>query len=181
MQGHAYIFSFPLNRWDSWGSEWLSNLSGVTQPVVLELRCSSILPPQRAELGSASTWVPCPILEGDAHLEVLIVSGQSVFDVLDGEEMRRARTRANPYEMIRGVFFLNRFADVPLPCPDMYCCTFHLSLSFPYIWCTELHFSVFVAGRQWRWLTWILCLIACLQIRGTLVGWEQYSVCEFIA
>lgn len=33
---------------------------------------------------------------------------QSVFDELDGEEMRRARTRSNPYEMIRGVFFLNR-------------------------------------------------------------------------
>ncbi|XP_063161020.1 cap-specific mRNA (nucleoside-2'-O-)-methyltransferase 1 isoform X2 [Candoia aspera] len=35
---------------------------------------------------------------------------KSVFDVLDGEEMRRARTRSNPYEMIRGVFFLNRAA-----------------------------------------------------------------------
>ncbi len=30
---------------------------------------------------------------------------KSVFDELDGEEMRRARTRSNPYEMIRGVFF----------------------------------------------------------------------------
>uniref|UniRef100_A0A452TYF3 Cap-specific mRNA (nucleoside-2'-O-)-methyltransferase 1 n=1 Tax=Ursus maritimus TaxID=29073 RepID=A0A452TYF3_URSMA len=47
---------------------------------------------------------------GDAHLDFLTLSGQSVFDVLDGEEMRRARTRANPYEMIRGVFFLNRAA-----------------------------------------------------------------------
>lgn len=37
---------------------------------------------------------------------------QSVFDELDGEEMRRARTRSNPYEMIRGVFFLNRFAKL---------------------------------------------------------------------
>ncbi|XP_066474731.1 cap-specific mRNA (nucleoside-2'-O-)-methyltransferase 1 [Tiliqua scincoides] len=35
---------------------------------------------------------------------------KSVFDELDGEEMRRARTRSNPYEMIRGVFFLNRAA-----------------------------------------------------------------------
>ncbi|XP_038617216.1 cap-specific mRNA (nucleoside-2'-O-)-methyltransferase 1 [Tachyglossus aculeatus] len=35
---------------------------------------------------------------------------KSVFDVLDKEEMRRARTRANPYEMIHGVFFLNRAA-----------------------------------------------------------------------
>lgn len=37
---------------------------------------------------------------------------QSVFDELDGEEMRRARTRSNPYEMIRGAFFLNRFAEL---------------------------------------------------------------------
>ncbi|KAL8185643.1 UNVERIFIED_CONTAM: Cap-specific mRNA (nucleoside-2'-O-)-methyltransferase 1, partial [Gekko kuhli] len=35
---------------------------------------------------------------------------KSVFDELDGEEMRRARTRSNPYEMIRGAFFLNRAA-----------------------------------------------------------------------
>ncbi len=33
---------------------------------------------------------------------------QSVFDNLEGEEMRRARTRSNPYEMIRGGIFLNR-------------------------------------------------------------------------
>ncbi|XP_051009353.1 cap-specific mRNA (nucleoside-2'-O-)-methyltransferase 1 [Acomys russatus] len=39
-----------------------------------------------------------------------VLKCKSVFDILDGEEMRRARTRANPYEMIRGVFFLNRAA-----------------------------------------------------------------------
>ncbi|XP_075411290.1 cap-specific mRNA (nucleoside-2'-O-)-methyltransferase 1 isoform X2 [Tenrec ecaudatus] len=39
-----------------------------------------------------------------------VLQCKTVFDVLDGEEMRRARTRANPYEMIRGVFFLNRAA-----------------------------------------------------------------------
>ncbi|KAK6488700.1 cap-specific mRNA (nucleoside-2'-O-)-methyltransferase 1-like isoform X1 [Huso huso] len=35
---------------------------------------------------------------------------KSVFDELEGEEMRRARTRSNPYETIRGAFFLNRAA-----------------------------------------------------------------------
>ncbi|KAM9445248.1 cap-specific mRNA (nucleoside-2'-O-)-methyltransferase 1 [Clarias gariepinus] len=35
---------------------------------------------------------------------------KSVFDNLEGEEMRRARTRSNPYETIRGAFFLNRAA-----------------------------------------------------------------------
>lgn len=43
---------------------------------------------------------------------ILFLFMQSVFDELDGEEMRRARTRSNPYEMIRGVFFLNRFAEL---------------------------------------------------------------------
>lgn len=33
---------------------------------------------------------------------------QTVFDDLEGEEMRRARTRSNPYETIRGGIFLNR-------------------------------------------------------------------------
>lgn len=79
---------------------------------------------ESCEPGSLSSQVSCPIPEGGAYLEVLILSEQSVFDVLDGEEMRRARTRANPYEMIRGVFFLNRFADISLPSPDMHCSTF---------------------------------------------------------
>ncbi|KAK5852953.1 hypothetical protein PBY51_006784 [Eleginops maclovinus] len=35
---------------------------------------------------------------------------KSVFDNLEGEEMRRARTRSNPYETIRGGIFLNRAA-----------------------------------------------------------------------
>lgn len=35
---------------------------------------------------------------------------KTVFDNLEGEEMRRARTRSNPYEMIRGGIFLNRAA-----------------------------------------------------------------------
>ncbi|XP_035534581.1 cap-specific mRNA (nucleoside-2'-O-)-methyltransferase 1 [Morone saxatilis] len=35
---------------------------------------------------------------------------KTVFDNLEGEEMRRARTRSNPYETIRGGIFLNRAA-----------------------------------------------------------------------
>jgi cap1 methyltransferase len=35
---------------------------------------------------------------------------QSVFDELQPEELRRARTRSNPFETIRGAFFLNRAA-----------------------------------------------------------------------
>ncbi|XP_066451385.1 cap-specific mRNA (nucleoside-2'-O-)-methyltransferase 1 [Eleutherodactylus coqui] len=39
-----------------------------------------------------------------------VLECKSAFDELEGEEMRRARTRSNPYEMIRGVFFINRAA-----------------------------------------------------------------------
>ncbi|KAL3872951.1 hypothetical protein ACJMK2_036120 [Sinanodonta woodiana] len=39
-----------------------------------------------------------------------ILQCKSVFDNLEPEEMRRARTRSNPYETIRGAFFLNRAA-----------------------------------------------------------------------
>ncbi|KAG8429653.1 hypothetical protein GDO86_019589, partial [Hymenochirus boettgeri] len=46
---------------------------------------------------------------GDKLLTSLLQC-KSSFDELEGEEMRRARTRSNPYEMIRGVFFLNRAA-----------------------------------------------------------------------
>ncbi|XP_029422801.1 cap-specific mRNA (nucleoside-2'-O-)-methyltransferase 1 isoform X1 [Nannospalax galili] len=46
----------------------------------------------------------------DEELLHSVLQCKSMFDILNGEEMRRARTRANPYEMIRGVFFLNRAA-----------------------------------------------------------------------
>lgn len=39
-----------------------------------------------------------------------VINAKRVFDHLDGVEMRRARTRCNPYETIRGAFFLNRAA-----------------------------------------------------------------------
>ncbi|XP_072911899.1 cap-specific mRNA (nucleoside-2'-O-)-methyltransferase 1 [Hemitrygon akajei] len=46
--------------------------------------------------------------DGDLLRDVLRC--KSVFDELEGEEMRRARTKSNPFETIRGVFFLNRAA-----------------------------------------------------------------------
>ena len=35
---------------------------------------------------------------------------KSVFDELEGAEMRKARTHSNPFELIKGVFFQNRAA-----------------------------------------------------------------------
>ncbi|KAJ9582234.1 hypothetical protein L9F63_003363, partial [Diploptera punctata] len=39
-----------------------------------------------------------------------VLSSKSVFDQLEPEEMRKARTRSNPFETIRGGMFLNRAA-----------------------------------------------------------------------
>ncbi|KAG9347247.1 hypothetical protein JZ751_004814 [Albula glossodonta] len=57
-------------------------------------------------------WFPeCTTEMPDAEeLRDWMTIGTTVFDDLEGEEMRRARTRSNPYETIRGAFFLNRAA-----------------------------------------------------------------------
>ena len=39
-----------------------------------------------------------------------ILKCKNVFDGLEPEELRKARTRSNPFESIRGGFFLNRAA-----------------------------------------------------------------------
>ncbi|XP_076294327.1 cap methyltransferase 1 isoform X2 [Lasioglossum baleicum] len=39
-----------------------------------------------------------------------IINSKTIFDKLDDTELRRARTRSNPYETIRGAMFLNRAA-----------------------------------------------------------------------
>lgn len=39
-----------------------------------------------------------------------ILSSKSIFDNLGADDMRRARTRSNPFETIRGAIFQNRAA-----------------------------------------------------------------------
>lgn len=46
----------------------------------------------------------------DADVLAEVLSSKSIFDNLGGEDMRRARTRSNPFETIRGSIFLNRAA-----------------------------------------------------------------------
>lgn len=45
-----------------------------------------------------------------ADLVKRVCDSKSIFDTLDKNEMRRARTRSNPYETIKSAFFLNRAA-----------------------------------------------------------------------
>ena len=46
----------------------------------------------------------------DPEIITNVLRCKSVFDTLEPEELRKARTRSNPFETIRGVFFLNRAA-----------------------------------------------------------------------
>lgn len=46
----------------------------------------------------------------DPNIVSQVVNSKSIFDNLDSNEMRRARTRSNPYETIRSSIFLNRAA-----------------------------------------------------------------------
>ena len=57
---------------------------------------------------------------------------QTVFDKLEPEEMRRARTRSNTFETIRGVFFLNRSVDVLLPYGGSLALSSKLNISIVY-------------------------------------------------
>ncbi|XP_034950206.1 cap-specific mRNA (nucleoside-2'-O-)-methyltransferase 1-like [Chelonus insularis] len=61
-------------------------------------------------LGPRKETIDDEITFCDAQIVEQVVSSKSVFDSLDKNEMRRARTRSNPYETIRGAFFLNRAA-----------------------------------------------------------------------
>jgi cap1 methyltransferase len=44
----------------------------------------------------------------DPDVIAAIVKCKSVFDQLEPDELRKARTRSNPFETIRAAFFLNR-------------------------------------------------------------------------
>ena len=46
----------------------------------------------------------------DADALENVLSAKTVFDRLEGEELMKARSRSNPFETIRGAFFLNRAA-----------------------------------------------------------------------
>ena len=46
----------------------------------------------------------------DPQINKSIMKSKEVFDQLEGHEMRKARTKSNPFEIIQGVFFLNRAA-----------------------------------------------------------------------
>ncbi|XP_043285238.1 cap-specific mRNA (nucleoside-2'-O-)-methyltransferase 1-like [Venturia canescens] len=62
------------------------------------------------KIGPTKRTIEDETLYCDAAVVSGVVGSKSVFDNLDKNEMRRARTRSNPFETIRGSIFLNRAA-----------------------------------------------------------------------
>ncbi|KAL8619662.1 hypothetical protein ACOMHN_019717 [Nucella lapillus] len=82
--------------------EWISS-SSEEVPSLEEMLTWKVVQPKKETIDDETTYCDERVLQ---H----IMSCKTVFDSLDPEEMRRARTKSNPYETIRGAFFLNRAA-----------------------------------------------------------------------
>ena len=72
-------------------------------PDITELRQWIKEGPRKATIEDETTFCDPEIISN-------VLKCKSVFDTLEPEELRRARTKSNPFETIRGVFFLNRAA-----------------------------------------------------------------------
>ena len=82
--------------------EWLPP---ITEPVpsMNELRSWMREGPRKENIEDETQFCNPEILKS-------IIKSKSIFDQLEGHEMRKARTKSNPFEIIQGVFFLNRAA-----------------------------------------------------------------------
>ncbi|XP_015587359.1 cap-specific mRNA (nucleoside-2'-O-)-methyltransferase 1 [Cephus cinctus] len=82
--------------------EWLENTHSEI-PTIQHMEEWMSLGPSKKTIEDETTFCDPAILKN-------VLNSKTVFDKLDKHEMRRARTRSNPYETIRGAFFLNRAA-----------------------------------------------------------------------
>ncbi|GAB1601422.1 cap-specific mRNA (nucleoside-2'-O-)-methyltransferase 1-like [Argonauta hians] len=104
------IFKKTQSEWDS-SSEQIS----AKESIEWMSPCSDSVP----ELETLQTWKKTAAkkmtIDDELHFiskETLngVLDAKTIFDELENEEMRKARTRSNPYETIRGVIFQNRAA-----------------------------------------------------------------------
>ncbi|XP_067947035.1 cap-specific mRNA (nucleoside-2'-O-)-methyltransferase 1-like [Watersipora subatra] len=82
--------------------EWMAPLPELI-PDIDDLRAWMLVDQKKLTIENESEFVEPEVL-------TRILSCKSVFDNLEGEEMRKARTHSNPFELIRGVLFQNRAA-----------------------------------------------------------------------
>ncbi|XP_014781496.1 cap-specific mRNA (nucleoside-2'-O-)-methyltransferase 1 [Octopus bimaculoides] len=72
-------------------------------PLLEELRTWKATGKKKTIIDDELNFVSSELLSG-------ILDSKNIFDELESEEMRKARSRSNPYETIRGVIFQNRAA-----------------------------------------------------------------------
>lgn len=82
--------------------EWLPKCKEMV-PDIDTLRSWKKVGPKKRTLDNETNFCSEEVLQG-------VLNCKSIFDNLEPEEMRKARTRSNPYETIRGAIFLNRAA-----------------------------------------------------------------------
>lgn len=82
--------------------DWLPHCDEAV-PDMETLRDWKVIGPKKRTIDDETRFCDEDVVKG-------ILNSKSVFDQLESEEMRRARTKSNPYETIRGVFFQNRAA-----------------------------------------------------------------------
>ena len=82
--------------------EWLPPMNELV-PSMSTLRSWMTEGPRKENIEDETDYCNPEILKS-------ILKSKAVFDQLEGQEMRKARTRSNPFEIIQGVFFLNRAA-----------------------------------------------------------------------
>nr|XP_050847313.1 cap-specific mRNA (nucleoside-2'-O-)-methyltransferase 1 [Vespula vulgaris] len=82
--------------------EWLRNIHHHTL-TTKEMHDWMVLGPKKETIHNETKFCESKIVKD-------IINSKTIFDRIDKVEMRRARTRSNPYETIRGAFFLNRAA-----------------------------------------------------------------------
>ncbi|KAK2588336.1 hypothetical protein KPH14_004352 [Odynerus spinipes] len=109
--GHSYPeLEAASLKWDSnkeiiqvkEDMEWLQNTHHHA-PITEEMHEWMVLGPRKETINEETKFCDPKILKD-------IINSKTIFDKIDKVEMRKARTRSNPYETIRGAFFLNRAA-----------------------------------------------------------------------
>ena len=83
--------------------DWLPSSDETQIPSMNELRSWMQEGPRKESIDDEDKFC-------DSEILASILKSKSIFDQLEGHEMRKARTRSNPFEVIQGVFFLNRAA-----------------------------------------------------------------------
>ncbi|KAK0163021.1 hypothetical protein PV327_006737 [Microctonus hyperodae] len=109
-------FAFEYTELKEAVTKWDPSLEVVEVDTKVKWMINELTPPSEHEMkdwiqeGEKKNTIDDETLFCDKNILQQIIKSKSIFDKFDKHEMRRARTRSNPFETIRGVFFQNRAA-----------------------------------------------------------------------